>query len=59
MLFNILPCISRNTTRDLGRGACICATYHVSMHHADMGVNSNAFHTSPPGSSCYTVLGEV
>ena len=36
MLFNILPCISRTTTRDLGRGACIPVTYHLNMRHADI-----------------------
>ena len=56
MLFNILPCISRKTTRGLGRGACIPVMYPVNMHHADTGVTSKGVHTSPQGSSCYTVL---
>ena len=57
MSFNILPCISYKTTRDLSRGACIPVKYHVKMCHADMGVTSKGFHTSPPGSSCCPVLG--
>ena len=32
-LFNILPCISLKTNKDLGR-VCIPVTYHVNMHHA-------------------------
>ena len=62
MLFTILSCMGRKTTRDFGRGACIPVTYHVNMHHADMGgygVTSKGFRTSPPGSSCHTVLGVV
>ena len=59
MLFNILPCIGRKSTRDFSRGACIPVTYHVNMHYADMGVTSKGFHTSLPESSCYTVLGVV
>ena len=56
MSFNILQCRSHETTRDLGRGACIPVTYHVNMHHANMGVTSKVstqVHWDPAITPCW------